>query len=95
MTIVPLDRLLGREVHAPNGARVGRLEEFRARKQGTGLVVEEFVIGAAGVLERMNLWARMLVGWRASGYVATFAQLDLSEPCRPRLRCRVEELREL
>jgi hypothetical protein len=92
---IPLDRLLGQEVRAQNGVRVGRIEEFRARRQGTGLIVESVVIGAAGVLERMNVWARLLFGGKTSGYVVSWEQLDITDPRRPRLTCSVDDLEPL
>jgi hypothetical protein len=92
---LPLDRLLGRSVRARNGVRVGRIEEFRARKQGTGLIVEGFVIGAAGVLERMDLWVRLVSGRKTAGYVASWEQLDITDPRRPRLTCSVNDLEPL
>jgi hypothetical protein len=89
-----LDRLVGREVHTAAKARVGRLEEFRAVRRGNTWVVTDFVIGAAGLMERLGLGLRQILGMkRAGGYVARWDQLDLSDPDHPRLTCAVEELR--
>jgi hypothetical protein len=94
MTTVRLDRLLGREVHTLNHRRLGRLEEFRAEQRGADWVVTEYVIGAAGLAERLGLGARLILGIsRARGYVARWDQLDLSNPDRLRISCRVEDLR--
>jgi hypothetical protein len=90
-----LDRLLGRQVLAQNNRRVGRLEEFRAEKRGTGYVVTEYVIGVAGLLERLDVGVKLLFGRRAGGYLARWDQVDISNPERPRLTCPVEELRKL
>ncbi len=89
-----LDRLVGREVHTADKRRVGRLEEFRAVRRGNSWVVTDYVIGAAGLMERLGLGVRQILGMkRAGGYVARWDQLDLSNPDYPRLICAVEELR--
>ena len=49
-----LDRLLGRQVIAANNRPLGRVEEFRAEKRGTGCVITEYVIGVAGLAERLG-----------------------------------------
>jgi hypothetical protein len=90
-----LDRLLGRRVLAGNGQSVGRLEEFRAEKRGTGWVITEYVIGSAGLLKRLGVAVKLLFGRRGGGYVAVWDQLDISDPDHPRLRCPVDELRTL
>ena len=92
-TSLRLDRLVGREVYTANNRRLGRLEEFRAERRGKDWVVTEYVIGAAGLLERLGLAVRLIVGIaRARGYVARWDQMDLTNPDRPRLSCPVEEL---
>jgi hypothetical protein len=90
-----LDRLLGRQVLARNNQRVGRLEEFRAEKRGRTLAIVEYVIGGAGLFERLHLGFRLLFGLRRRGYVARWDQLDISDPEHPRLTCGVEELRRI
>jgi hypothetical protein len=92
---VPLDRLLGREVFAQDERRVGRLEEFRAEKTADGYVITEYVIGAAGIFERLGVGVKLLVGRHGGGYVASWDQIDVSDPDHPRLTCSVEQLREL
>lgn len=88
-----LDRLVGREVYSADNRRVGRVEEFRAERRGTSWVVTEYVIGAAGLVERLGLGVRLVVGIkRVTGYVARWDQLDLSNPDRPTLTCAIESL---
>jgi hypothetical protein len=90
---IRLDRLVGREVYTANNRRLGRLEEFRARRQGATWVIDEYVIGAAGVAERLGLGVRLILGTSSvTGYVARWDQLDLSNPDRPTLSCSVENL---
>ena len=91
-----LDRLLGRRVLGRNNEVVGRLEEFRAQKRGSGIIVAEFVIGKAGLVERLGVGVRLLIGrYQGHGYIARWDQLDISDADHPRLRCTLEELRKL
>ena len=93
MTSIRLDLLLGREVRTANNRRLGRLEEFRAERRDDRWEVTEYVIGAAGLLERLGLGARLILGMKPSGgYVVRWNQLDLSNPDRPKLTCPVAEL---
>jgi len=88
-----LDRLVGRQVLAVNNKPMGRLEEFRAEKHGRGLTIGEYVIGAAGLFERLGVGVKLLLGRQLGGYVARWDQLDISDPEHPRLTCAIEELR--
>jgi len=91
-----LAHLLGRRVRDRNGRVVGRLEEFRARREGNYWVVAEYDIGPTAVLERLA--ARHLgITWpgRVYGYRATWDQVDLADPDRPTLTCEVDELKKL
>lgn len=90
---VRLDRLLGRQVLGQNNRPVGHLEEFRAEKRGNGLVITEYVIGVAGLAERLGVAVKLLFGKHGGGYTARWDQLDISDPKRPRLTCPVSELR--
>jgi hypothetical protein len=93
-TSLRLDRLLGREVRTANNRRLGRLEEFRAERRGSDWVVTEYVIGAAGLFERLGLGARLILGGaRAGGYIVRWDQMDLSNPDGPRISCPVKDLR--
>jgi hypothetical protein len=90
-----LDRLLGRHVYDRAGRRVGRLEEFRARKEGQGWVIDEYVIGAAGLLERLDLGVRLVLGFKPRGYIATWDQVVLDDTPPIRLTCPVDQLRRV
>jgi hypothetical protein len=93
-TSIRLDRLLGREVHTANNRRLGRLEEFRAERRGEDWIVTGYVIGAAGLAERLGLGVRLILGTnRSRGYLARWDQMDLSNPDRLRICCPVEDLR--
>jgi hypothetical protein len=91
--ILRLDRIVGREVYAANGRRIGRLHEVRAERRGSTWVITEYVIGAAGLIERLGLGVRLVLGYqRPAGYVARWDQVDISNPRRPILTCAVAEL---
>jgi hypothetical protein len=91
---IRLDRLLGRDVLTARGQRAGRLEEFRAEKTNGEYTVTEYVIGAAGLFERLGVGVKMLFGRRPGGYVASWDQIDFTDPDRPRLTCPLEKLRK-
>jgi sporulation protein YlmC with PRC-barrel domain len=91
---VHVERFLGRRVLATNGHVVGRLEEVRAEKHGAGLVVTEYHVGPAALLERLSVHARLLLGATPRRtFAIPWDKLDLSDPLHPRLLCAVEELR--
>ena len=92
MSEVRLDRLLGRNVLAGNNQTVGRLEEFRAVTRGGEYEITEYVIGPAGLFERLGVAAKRLFGVRLSGYVASWDQVDISDPDHPRLTCALRAL---
>jgi hypothetical protein len=88
-----LDRLVGRMVMTANHRRLGRVEEIRAERHGAGCVVTAYVLGRAGLAERLGTGVRLLVGRElAAGYIARWDQLDISDVEHPRLLCPVEEL---
>jgi hypothetical protein len=89
---IRLDRLLGRQVLAANNQPAGRLEEFRAEQRGSRYVITGYVIGVTGLIERLGLHLRSLVGIGGGGYVAKWDQLDISDPESPRLKCPLGEL---
>jgi hypothetical protein len=91
---IHLDQLLGRPVLGANNHAVGRLEEFRVVEQHGAALVTEYVIGRAGLAERLGVGARLLFGRHARGYVARWDQLDVTNPEHPRLTCSIKELRE-
>jgi hypothetical protein len=90
-----LDQLLGRTVVAGNNRSIGRLEEFRSEQRGDYFHVVEFVIGAAGLMERLNVGLRGLFGMSGRGKIARWDQIDITDPLHPRLTCSVDELGKL
>jgi hypothetical protein len=93
---VALERLLGRRVLAANHRSIGRIEEFRAERHGSGWVVVAYAIGRGGLWERLGVGARLLFGMKTGGgYLAQWDQVDITNPDVPRLRCPVDELQRL
>jgi hypothetical protein len=92
-----VERLLGRAVRGIDGTVAGRLEEFRATREGDAWVITEFDIGRAALLERLAVrhvpW--LLPGHRPAGYRVRWDQLDLSDPDHPRLTVPLEEIRTI
>jgi hypothetical protein len=90
--LLPLDRLIGRVVVDKNGESAGRIQELRVEVRSSHWVVTEYVLGMGGLLERLNLGVRLVLGARVQGRVARADQIDISDPARPRLTCRRDEL---
>ena len=91
-----LDDLIGREVYTQENERLGRLEEFRVDTEGDAWVITDYVVGAAGLFERLGLGARLILGLKKpSGYLVHWAQLDISSPDAPHLTCPVAEIRRV
>ena len=91
-----VEALVGRRIRDRDGRVVGRLEEFRARREGDHWVVTEYDIGPIALLERLAAtYLGIMWPGRASGYRATWDQVDLDDPEHPRLTCGVDELKRL
>lgn len=90
-----LELLLGRHVRDPQGRVVGRIEEFRATREGEHWVVTAYDIGPAAMLERLAV-RHFGMTWRGvKGYRARWNQLSLDDPQRLTLTCPIEELERL
>lgn len=87
-----IEELLGRKLIGPDDRPVGRIEEVRARRQGTGCVSTAIVVGVLGLLERLDFGTRMLLGRSSAGYIVRWEQIDVSDPHKPRLLVPIKEL---
>ncbi|GAA6623221.1 hypothetical protein [Scytonema sp. NUACC26] len=100
---IHLEKLLGRKVVDSQGKPIGRIEEVRAEQQNGEWVIQEYLIGPAAILERLSAWTiglgvLRLLGARkihGGGYRVVWNELDLSDPKSPRLRCTLENLKEI
>ena len=93
--VIRLDRLMGRQVLARNNRPVGRIEEFRVDERNGAWQVIEYVIGKAGLLERLGVGVKLVLGLHIHGHIARWDQIDISDPDHPRLTCAIEELRQV
>jgi hypothetical protein len=100
---IRLSDVIGRVVRDIDGRSIGRLEEMRAEIElhdsGNDYVVVEYHVGAYGALEALAgaSFARHLL--RGIGPILGYRQrrvpwevMDLSDPPRPRIRCRASDL---
>jgi hypothetical protein len=91
---IHLEHLVGREVHDSEGKRMGRILSVTAERDGDECVVREFLLGPAALLRRFGISTLHMVGLKLRKPLAVpWDQLDLSDPERPCLRCRGEELK--
>jgi hypothetical protein len=88
--------LLGARVHTQDGRVIGRIEEFHAVRENDYYVVTEYYLGPTALIERLAVrHFRFTLPGRLRGYLVRWDQLDLDDPDRLRLTCRVDELREI
>jgi len=80
---MPIDLLVGRTVVAGNGQSVGRIHEFRVDVRGKDWVVTEVVLGVGGLLERLNVGIKLIVGGKVGRKIATVDQIDITDPKHP------------
>ncbi|WP_315789289.1 hypothetical protein [Fischerella sp. JS2] len=99
---IDFEKLLGRQVVDPTGKTIGRIEEVRAEKQGEEWVMQVYIIGTIGMLERLptsDIATEILylIGVKKihGGYIVPWEKLDLSDPKKPRLLCSIDELKIL
>jgi len=93
------EHLLGRIVRDTNGRKVGRIEEIEVETNSKGAYVTAFVVGAAGLLERMSLKGfaplflpSLVKRSEKNACRIPWDKMDLSNPRKPRSRCPREEL---
>ena len=99
---VYLDTILGRKVFDIEGRCAGRIEEVVARREGGKCVVEEFLLGRAGLFQRLSIihFSHHLLRFlgaigHPSSHRVSWDQLDLKNPRRPRLRCTISSLKKI
>lgn len=97
---VKVELLVGTKVLDLDGKKVGRIEEIRVERQETALLVEAYLIGASGLIERLSARTlvrpiRRLLRTRHiySVYEVPWQDMDLTDPKRPVLRIAQRDLR--
>lgn len=90
---VRLQDINGRNVVDVDGKVAGRIGEVIAERIGADCHVVEYYLGPAAFLGRLGITAGRLVGVKTRGPLRVpWHQLDLSDPKKPRVRCRVADL---
>jgi hypothetical protein len=85
MIEVRIQLLLGKKVEDAAGRSVGRILSVHAEKIANECLVTEYHLGLGGLLLRMGISS-------AKPRVIPWHLMDLSDPERPRLKVRLEQL---
>ncbi len=95
---IRFERLIGQRVCDADGRMIGHLHEVIAKREGQSLVVVEYHLGVYALLHRLadGVIGRALLhavpGARPKLYRVPWQLLDLSDPERLRVRCRLGAL---
>lgn len=97
---VHIELLLGTKVRDIDGNVIGRIEEFRAEREGQSCRIEAYLIGASALIERLSAWTLVRPIARALHarklyqlYEVRWQDMDLSDPRQPTLRIARKDLR--
>ena len=95
MKIVRAELLAGRRVHDVDGKVAGRIHSIHLERDGPQCVVSEYLLGTSAWFTRLGITTLRLFGFRhgREPLRVPWHQLDLSDPDRPRLRCRAADLK--
>ena len=96
---VAVEHLLSRKVRDPAGKSAGRIEEIRAAPAEDALLVYQYDLGPAALLERLAVGLRgfpllrkLGIGPQHRGRCVPWDKMDLSDPRHPRTTCPLEQL---
>jgi len=95
---IHVEQLLGKKVRDADGRVVGRLEEFHVEAVDGEHVVTEFLIGPAAALQRVGVFLKQLPFFRfipKKEYCVSWTLMDFSDPDRPNVRARRDELKRV
>lgn len=97
-----VEHLLSRKVLDPSGKSAGRIEEIHATPAEGALLVYQYDLGPAALLERLAVGLRGFPLLRKLGLAPNhrgrcvpWEKMDLSDPDHPRITCPREELRPI
>ena len=99
--LVALERYVGKPVCDADGRSIGRLHEIRVRDEAGELLVLDYLVGGAGLLERFSLTElgreiAFLFGLdRPEGYVVPWDCMQFPDDGPPRCTRRAAELERL
>lgn len=96
---IKAELLLGAKVTDVDGERVGRIEEIRVTREERALLVDAYLIGASGLIERLSAWTllrptrqRLHDRRIRSVYEIPWQDMDLSDPNKPKARVARRDL---
>jgi hypothetical protein len=96
---VHVEDLLGKTVRDIDNRRAGRIEEIEVENTSRGCFVTAFILGEKGLLQRLSFRGLLplFLPWllkkgHTYGKDVPWERMDLSNPKRPRLRCRKDEV---
>ena len=94
MKSVRVELLAGRRVYDSDGRVAGRIHSIHIERDGAQCIVREYLLGTSAWLTRLGITTMRLFGWSRfrEPVRVRWDLLDLSDPDRPRLRCRVADL---
>ncbi len=99
---IAVESLLSRKVRDSSGRSAGRIEEIRATPAKNGLLVYQYDLGPAALLERLAvgmrgfpLLGKLRIGPEHRGRSVPWEKMDLSDPHHPRITCPREELQPI
>jgi hypothetical protein len=100
MMEVSIELLLGAKLRDVDGESVGRIEEFRVRRDENVCLLDAYLVGASAVIDRLSAWslARPIGRYlRTRKFVTVYEvpwqDMDLTDPKKPRLRIPKRDLR--
>ena len=95
--VIALERYVGKPVRDAAGRNLGHLHDVRVREEGGELVVIDYLVGRAGLLERFSLAqlgreVSFLFGFNhPGGYVVPWDAMEFGDDA-PRCKRRAAEL---
>jgi len=89
LNVVHLEQVSATKVHDIDGKIAGRLEAVHADWRGGECIVTHYVIAGKG----MYFLRRIGLKNKTRSYVVPWDRLDFSDPQKPRLKCRIDDLR--
>jgi sporulation protein YlmC with PRC-barrel domain len=88
LNVVHLEKIVAMKIRDVDGHIAGRLEEVHADWRGGECIVTYYVIASRGT------YALQQIGFkkRTRSYIVPWDRMDFSDPDKPRLNCRIDEL---
>lgn len=88
MKLVHLEKICAKQIRDRDGKVAGRLEEVHADWRGGECIVTHYTIAPRGT------YLLRQMGFTGQGaYVVPWDRMDFSDPAKPRLNCRISDLK--